>query len=204
MTKSIQAILQTALVLLASSVPSLAQGCKVYPYRDGIDIEQIANNRFLSTASATVTFDDADSVKDAREEATLEAKAAIAKFFDEDIHSDEALAKMVNESKTTTAAGKEAVRRQFTQKVTVLRSSAKALLKGVVVIGDCYTKGTEVRVTVGVKTETIAAAEGLKAQMTSSKGGATGSGTREATNSSNKQPLNAVEEYSNTKNLKKF
>ena len=73
-----------------------------------------------------------------------------------------------------------------------MRISSQALLRGVITLGDCYTKGTEVRVTVGVKPESINAAEGLAG------GGSANAG------SGTKQPLTAVDEYSNTKNLKKF
>jgi len=184
--------------LSASTVSALAQGCRDYPYRDGIDPDQMAQNKYVATASANVSFDDVDSVKDAREEATLEAKAAISKFLNESILSDEVISKIVSESKIMSGAGKEAVRKEVIQRTKLLRNSSQALLKGVIVLGDCYTKGTEVRVTVGMKPESIAAAEGLSGRLSSPNGSSSKSG------SATKQPLNNVDEYSNTKNLKKF
>ena len=182
-----------AVALFAGASPLVAQGCKAYPYRDGIDPDLIAVNKYVATASATVAFDDVDSVKDAREEATIEAKATLAKFLTEEIQSDATISKIVSESKTMNGAGKENVRNEAIKRTKLLRNSSRALLRGVIPIGDCYTKGAEVRVTVGVKPETINAAEGLAV-------GLKGNGVDGAT----KQPLTSVDEYSNTDNLKKF
>ncbi|MFL6353561.1 MAG: hypothetical protein ACJ74Z_17155 [Bryobacteraceae bacterium] len=184
--------------LLFASTTLLAQGCRTYPYRDGIDPDLIAQNKYVATATATVSLDDVDSVKDAREEATMEAKATLAKFLTEDIQSDTTISKIVNESKTMNSTGKENVRNEAIKRTKLLRNHSQALLRGVITMGDCYTKGTEVRVTVGVKPESINAAEGLAGAINSSLSNpATGS-------KSNKQPLTSVEEVSNTENLKKF
>lgn len=195
--------LATVSLFVALSQQAYGQGCKNYPYTDGIDADQISNNRYIATASATVSFDDADSVKDAREEATLEAKATIAKFLTETIQSDSAILKVVNESKKMSGAGKENVRNEAITRTKSLRNKSQALLRGVIVIGDCYTKGQEIRVTVGVKPETIAAAEGLAGNIGQSVNSQGHSGSSSSSGST-KQPLNGVDEYSNTNNLKKF
>lgn len=201
--------LATVSLFVALSQQAYGQGCKNYPYTDGIDADQISNNRYIATASATVSFDDADSVKDAREEATLEAKATIAKFLTETIQSDSAILKVVNESKKMSGAGKENVRNEAITRTKSLRNKSQALLRGVIVIGDCYTKGQEIRVTVGVKPETIAAAEGLAGNIGQSVNsqrtpGSQGHSGSSSSSGSTKQPLNGVDEYSNTNNLKKF
>lgn len=188
-----RSIVVAAAVLLASSAPLLAQGCRAYPYHDGMDPDLIADNKYVATASASVSFDDIDAVKDAREEATMEAKATLAKFLTEEIQSDATISKIVNESKKMNGAGKETVRNEAITRTKLLRNSSQALLRGVIVLGDCYTKGTEVRVTVGVKPESIRAAEALAG---SGKGGSADGAT--------KQPLTNVDEYSNTKNIKKW
>jgi hypothetical protein len=199
-----------AVWLLASSTPAMAQGCKTYPYTDGIDPELIADNKYVSTASASVSFDDIDAVKDAREEATLEAKATLAKFLTEEIQSDSTIAKIVNESKKMSGTGKEGVRNEAIRRTKLLRNSSQALLRGVIVIGDCYTKGAEVRVTVGVKPESIAAAEGLAGTIGSSVNGQPTPGSKSNTGASNgvtsrkQQPLTNVDEYSNTKQIDSF
>ena len=143
----------------------------------------------------------------------MEAKAELARFFHQGIQSDSSVEKIVAESKTMSGTGKENVRKEAVQRIKRLRNSTQAILKGVIVLGDCYTKGTEVRVTVGVKQETINAAEGLASSMNASiqnqsAGSATtssGSGNSAKTGgAAEKQPLTNVDEYSNTKNITKF
>jgi len=193
-----------AIALMASAVNLHAQGCKAYPYSDGL--ETPADGKIISTASASVSFDDVDSVKDARQEAVLQAKAQIAQFFSEGIQKDEVIYKLVNESKTMQGQSKANLRKETIARLTTLRSNSKALLRGVVQLGDCYTKGTEVRVTVGIKPETIAAAERTAGDISSSlasQPAGTSQGDGKATKTG-PTPLTKVDEFSNTKNLKKF
>jgi|HubBroStandDraft_6_1064221.scaffolds.fasta_scaffold1985915_1 uncharacterized membrane protein len=106
-------IVVAAVALLASVAPLLAQECRAYPYQDGIDPDLIAENKYVATASTSDSFDDVDSVNDAREETTtLEAKATLAKCLTEEIQSDSAISKIVNESKKMNGAGKENVRNE--------------------------------------------------------------------------------------------
>jgi hypothetical protein len=195
-------ILAVAIGLLSTTATMLAQNCKAYPYSDGIDPEMMAQNKYVATAAVSVSFDDVDAVKDARDEATLEAKATLSKFFKEEIKSDQVIEKLVLESKTMSGDGKQNVRNETIRRTKSLRNHTEGLLKGVMQIGDCYTKGTEVRVTVGVKEESILAAEGMASRMNTpssgseSKSGSNGKGV--------KQPLTGVDEVSNTKSLKTF
>jgi hypothetical protein len=186
--------------LLATAGTMLAQNCSAYPYRDGIDPDMLAQNKYVATATASVSFDDIDAVKDARDEATMEAKATLSKFFTEEIFNDQAVNRLVGESKKMSGAGKENVRNETITRTKALRNHTQGLLKGVMQIGDCYTKGSEVRVTVGVKEESILAAEGGAGRMNSSS---TGAGSKN-TSSGVKQPLNGVDEVSNSVNVKKF
>jgi hypothetical protein len=72
------------------------------------------------------------------------------------------------------------------------------LLRGAVTLGDCYTPGRELRVSVGIKPETIRSAQRLSGSMSgSSKGGASAGGAES-------EELQKVEGYSNTKELEKF
>jgi hypothetical protein len=106
-------------------------------------------------------------------------------------------------------AGKENVRNEAIKRTKLLRNSSQALLRGVITLGDCYTKGTEVRVTVGVKAETINAAEGLAGGIGASvanqatagskntaKGNTTNGQSKDAS-ARQQQPLSNVDEYSN-------
>jgi hypothetical protein len=190
-------------LILAVPAASFAQGCADYPYTDGISIEEVSGGtKILSTATATVSFDDVDSVKDARDEATLEAKAAISKFMNETIKSDEAITKAVSETKSMQGSQKDVSRREVIERVKKLQNSSQALLRGVVVLGDCYSKGREVRVSVGLKPETIDAALNLQETINrpSDRKNQPASGQTSKPGTS----LQNVDEFSNTKKLKDF
>ena len=208
----------------AQTAPA-AEGCAAYPYTVGTNIEDVqGGTKILSTASANVSFDDVDSIKDAREEAELEAKAAIAKFLSEGIRSDTVINRAIDETKTMSGQQKEVLRKEVSSRVKQLARSSQALLRGVVVLGDCYTKGKEYRVSVGLKPETIAAAGNLASGMGSSLsaqptpttanqsasgGGAQapstqqGSGQTGGSNSASR-PLQGSDSFSNTQRLQKF
>jgi hypothetical protein len=118
---------------LIISTPAIAEdGCASYPYSDGMNVEAVeGGTKILATGSATVSFDDADSIKDARTEAEIEAKSMISKFLSEDIQSDTQINKVVQESKSTTAEGRKADRQELVKRVQSLRNSSRALLRGV-------------------------------------------------------------------------
>ena len=202
---------------LALTEASFAASCDDYPYSDGMNVEQVQDgDKIISTATAAVSFDDVDAIKDARDEATLEAKAAIAKFLNEDIHTDEAINRAVSETKSMQGDRKETQRKQAVERLKKLRNSAQALLRGVVVLGDCYTKGKEYRVSVGVKPETIGAAGRLATGISTSvrsdptrsalgaPSGAGGDGRGPAGAPDTSQPLQGQKSFSNTERLKKF
>ena len=202
------------LAFLAFPVIVCGAGCEDYPYTDGLNIEVVeGGTKILATAAATVSFDDADSVRDAKDEATLLAKAAISKFLTETISSDETINKAVNETKSMSGSGKETVRKEVIERVKTLRNSSRALLRGVVPLGDCYTKGAEVRVSVGLKPETINAAghlaggitESVTAQPTTkTETSASPSSTNPSMPSPVRGQSQGVESHSNTERLKNF
>lgn len=198
------------------SIPSVTfgAGCNDYPYTDGINIEDVAGGtKILATATASVSFDDVDAVMDARDEATLLAKAAISKFMTEGITSDEAVNKAVNETKSMSGQGKEAQRTEVIDRVKSIRSSSKALLRGVVPLADCYTKGQWVRVSVGIKPETINSAGNLAGGISNSLQNSSTPTTKSnittphgSSGSSNpaQVPAQGVDSYSNTSRLQNF
>lgn len=194
-------LLQVAVVIAAGTSLSAfgGGGCNEYPYSDGINVEDVAGGtKILATSSVSVTLDDMDSVQDARDEATMEAKSLISKFMSEDINSDEVVNRVVNESKISSAEGKSATREELVVRVKTLRNSSRALLRGAVTLGDCYTPGREMRVSVGIKPETIRSAERLS-------GSISGSPDNEQTApNAEHEGLQKVDGYSNTKALEKF
>lgn len=185
-----------------------ADSCGDYPLTEGINVEDVnGGTKIVATSAASVSFDEIDSVRDAKDEATMLAKAQIAKFLNEDIQSDESVKKVVNESKATTNAGKSATREEMITRIKFLRNSASALLRGVVVLGDCYTKSTEVRVTVGIKPETIAGAGNLDRNIQQSIQDSSSDGVQgnNATSSSTSQGAKSgVEGHSNSSRLNNF
>lgn len=132
------------------------------PIVDDIDVQYPDGKiRIISTASVGVSFDDIDAVNDARDEAKMEAKKAIASFLSEGIKSDNTVNRAVREDKTLQGKAGQAKRTEVATLVKNLAGNTSALLRGVVPLGSCYTPGLLMRVTVGVKTETITAAGNL-------------------------------------------
>jgi len=143
-------------------VSAIAGACSNYPYKVGVSVEALAEGtQIISTASVVPFASDAVAVKDAFDEATLEAKATISKFIKEDISSSETLNKSVSEIIVLQDGDSSKQRKVILDKVQRLQNSSSALLKGVVILGDCYTFGREVRVSVGIHPDTIANAERL-------------------------------------------
>ena len=143
-------------------VSASAGACSNYPYKVGVSLEALAAGiQIISTASVVPFASDAVSVKDAFDEATLEAKAIISKFIKEDISSSETLNKSVSEIIVLQDGDSSKQRKVTRDKIQRLQNSSSALLKGVVILGDCYSLGREVRVSVGIHPDTIANAERL-------------------------------------------
>jgi phosphoribosyl-ATP pyrophosphohydrolase len=167
---SCQAISVTALllatILSVSANPVLAADCSDYPFTSGINVEDVGGGtKIIATASVPVTFDDIGVVQDAREEATLEAKSLISGFLSEGIRSDQIIAKAVQETKSMQGETKDATRREMVGRIKNLVYSTQALLKGAVPLGECYTKLRELRVSVGIKPETISKAGNLSKEL---------------------------------------
>lgn len=201
----------TTMIVVASLSAHAQEGCSQYPYTSGMNIEDVANGvKIISTASVSVSFDDIDALNDARDEATLEAKAAIAKFMQEQIKSDQSIAKAVSETKSMQGDSKAVLRTETVQRVKALQNSAQALLRGVVALSECYTKGREFRVSVGIKPETVGQAEklsgGISSSINRSNNGTGASGGSQGTGGGGapKQGLQGIDSYSNTERLNKF
>lgn len=158
-------------LLAALAAPTIgnAADCNDYPFVQGINVEDVnGGTRIISTAVETVSYDDVDAIKDARDEATLEAKSLISQFMSEGIKSDQVVGKAVEETKSMQGDTKLVTRQELIRRLKTLAASSQALLRGVVPLGECYTKGKEFRVSVGIKPETISAAGNLSTGMSNS------------------------------------
>lgn len=209
--------------VLLASLPAQAQTCADYPLTPGMSIDTSdAGVRIISTGVATVNFDDVSAVNDAREDARMSATAAISRFFQEGIRSEQTVNRIVNETVTMQGESRSAARQEVVTRVTSLANATAGLLRGVVPLGDCYTPGREVRVSVGVKPETIAAAGNMSNQMGQSlatqpapgagtsppapsggSSGASGATAAQPGNAAN-PGLNRVPGFSNTQGLNRF
>ena len=211
-----QLIFQIFFLLSLSTTAYCQQSCTNYPFNEGIEVQDVkGGTKILATAQVSVSMDDIDSIKDAREEATIEAKAMIAKFLTEDIKSESKIEKIVKESKQSDGQTVKVDRNELITRVKSLRNSAQAILRGVVPLGSCYTKAREFRVTVGLKPETIKSAENVAGGINNSvnnqptpKNNSTSnkSNTSGGTNSTSgvAQPLREMDGHSDAEKLKKF
>lgn len=155
----ISRLLTFALVSSTLHVAAAAQSCSDYPYTDSINIEDGGEGlKILSTASVGLDFNDVDSIADARREATLIAKTEIQRFFSETVQVDERITQAIQVTKVMQGDDKAILREETKRTVKSLFSSSAGLLRGVLLLGECYTEGKELRVTVGVKAETISQA----------------------------------------------
>ena len=160
----------TAFLLLGQGT-AFAASCDIYPERSGQTvIDTPAGIKIVSTAQATVPLDDTDLYMDAITEATMEAKASIASFMNETISKECENNRRSESNINITSEGKSVDVQKVRTIVCSLRNSTSALLRGVVTLGSCYTPGQFVRVTVGIKPETIAQARQLSGQINRTTG----------------------------------
>lgn len=159
-----------AAMLIINSGATWAASCDEYPYTDGLTVLNEGGDKikFISTAEASVNFDDSSAIRDARDEASMQAKAKISAFFSETVKNENDVARVVDESVTMKGEEKSKQRKEVTQKLMHIAQSSQALLRGVVPLGDCYTTSKIVRVTVGLKPETIEMAENLAGKVSQS------------------------------------
>ena len=160
----------------AANDPSVAQmaeqdpdGCQVFIADDG-------SMKVISTGTGVYDFSDEDEIQDARKEATRNAKAQIVKFFQENFSTEEQATNATKKAKSmhkdgeneSVSVSKEALKTT----VEVVKSGAEKVLSGVVVLKDekipSSKSGGTIRVTVGVSSITLKAAEEISNKMTDS------------------------------------
>ena len=142
--------------------------CQNYGFNTGILPDGIGENKFISTYEEPVPVDDVEVVQFAIETATDEAKALIVKFMSEEVAPTCNSSKKVIQSSLIANNNKTFNMEKTKEQLCTLTTSSKALLRGVMKLGSCYEPGKYVRVTVGVKNETIKAAEKLAKEISKS------------------------------------
>ena len=200
--------------LTSNSQNQSSQSCQTYPFQDRSNtIEFDGNGKFklLTTSAVPVDFDDPSEVSSAKREAELKAKRAIAEYINQNLSSEDSINTEINKSKTHEKASNgslvsNAQRNEVKQQLSAISSKSDAVLKGVLTIGSCYSKGHEVRVTVGIKSETIGNAEALGKSMGVEK--SKGYGTNTNKSSSNDLPIapaqGGTRSYDGSASIQKF
>jgi len=154
-----QALLQTV------QKQGIAQELETAP--DGVTMRLLPNGGFqiFAVGTGTYDFDDADDVLEAQNEATLKAKANLAKFMNESLSTDEKIESMSKKVKTVSSQNGETTasvnKTSAKTALTSIKNSSAALLKGVIVLSSSKIpgKGTSgsYRVMVGISSKTLAA-----------------------------------------------
>ena len=134
-----------------------ARQSKIEPTEKGLKI--------VTTAQASVLADDADLVDMALEEAEAKARVAVQKFIKTEIASRTDFSDSAVTNITTNPDGKKFDQERTKTQLKEMSLAANGLQRGVVNLGSCYTPGKVVRVTVGVKPETVLAAGSMDATM---------------------------------------
>ena len=124
---------------LASSL-AVAEDCGSYPFGRGQDVISVEGSdmpKIISTARAVPFSEDISDVDDAYDDATLEAKSAISKFMSELVGSEELREEITEKITAQEGSSKKKSKTKIENITKAMSSNAQALLRGVVVLGDC-------------------------------------------------------------------
>ena len=158
-------------ILFSSHVFAQDQSCDNYPAYPGGDFEAVEGSsvpRIIATAEASPFSSDRQDTADALREARIEANAVIARFIENAVSSNETIDSAVQTISEKTGDNTEESQVRIKTMFTSISSNTAAVLRGVIPLGDCVSPGDKVMVTVGLKPETLAAAEGLSTEINNS------------------------------------
>ena len=199
------------LILLSGSLFTVVKAedaCSNYP-RPGFEIKRDENGeeKFLATAEVTVPIDDRDLYLDSMEEAEIEAKMRIAKFINEEISGSTDINKRSKTKVSVEGKTKSVNSEMVRDKIKQLRSrTPKTLMRGVRVLGSCYTPGQAVRVSVGWKLQDEQSAEKLGNTMSRRNplNFFNNNNNSSSGNNNSNVEFNRVEGYSDTRRFDNF
>lgn len=162
--KLVGSLLFISSVVVAQTLADASDGPAIKVNDDG-------SYQITCVATAVYNFNDPEDILDARNMATMRAKAALTKFLTEDIASQDALERAtVKTKKSSTADGIAASNESVSKTHESIRSSASALLAGVVVLQDEKVPegdGGFCRVMVGVSSKTLRARNAVASDLAS-------------------------------------
>lgn len=164
-----------ALILMALLVPAYSYAEEAGEYYDeptgaAINFNEDGSVRSITAiGEADLVFGDAKDVRTAKQKATMRAKANLAKFLNERISSEEVIDDMTKTATETSSSGDATATRNTIETMSErVHNSAEAILKGVVTLTEDVNHNDKVvRVKIGVKEQTIRAADSTKGQMES-------------------------------------
>lgn len=155
--------------LFANETPS-EQTVYEYQSPNGVEVRFDENGEvksLLATGESDYKFGDSKDIKQATQKATMRAKANLSKFLQEEVSTSEVLEEMTTAISSDSTSGDSATVRDSIEKLAeTISVESKALLSGVVVLKSEVLKDDKmVRVTVGVKEQTINAATNMSIKM---------------------------------------
>lgn len=157
-----------------AQVAAPAQGnCDNYDYQAGdseVVFEEGGKFKIISTAAASVSFDKPNVLMMARRNAEMQAKAMLAEYVNQRLSTEDSINQEMAQSSSLKkladgSAEEQASLDEAMKQARSIAGRADAVLRGVLPLGSCYTKGSEVRVTVGIKSDTVANATQLGETM---------------------------------------
>lgn len=164
-----QAIGLIVFLSINSSVYSQETDCRNYPKASQSKFEMTPNGpKIVVTVEKPVNFDDSDAVESARDSAELEGANKISEFLQRDLKSEKNLKSAAMTTASMSGDTKKASLDKAEQMIKTISQNAESVLRGVVPLDECYTPGKFIRVTVGIKPETIQAAGILSGEISKS------------------------------------
>lgn len=145
----------TSTLSLATETQVLSQAETTQKATDsitGVIYETDANGQFVrlrSTASAEIEIGDAKDIRIATQKATMHAKGNIAKFFGEQVTTEEVLDNLEKSKTSNENSDKKVIREAVESYAEMVKTQANTLLKGVIVTKTDVNK-TDKMVTVEV------------------------------------------------------
>lgn len=149
------------------SVNSASASCANYPESKGLNFPSNSKYKLLSTGEVPVQFNDVEAINAALEEAEFIAKKQILELKEGvDLSSSIKGNLSTKQGTTIKVGGKKS--QDFEKKVETVRNwteTSKGSLRGIGIVGDCYTKDNIVRVTVGFKDDFLQKGDALRDKM---------------------------------------
>ena len=139
-----------------SDYPYVAMETKFVPKGNG-------NFSLQVTQQQAVRADSMTQMQRSLKIAQLRGEQAISKFIKQEIEGKDSFNLESVDNMVENADGQDWSTEEATELFENIASSSKNLIRGILPIGSCYEPGKFVRVTVGIKPETIAAAGNVEA-----------------------------------------